>query len=87
MDLIAIIREKIESIEDGDHTSGLKAMLVHVQTAIAHLRRGQDTSDETALPMRYVAPTKHLKAASKRHIAFSLRRNLRKRRPIRSRSI
>ena len=48
MDLIAIIREKIESIEDGDHTSGLKAMLVHVQTAIAHLRRGQDTSDETA---------------------------------------
>jgi hypothetical protein len=48
MDLIAIIREKIASIEDGDHTSGLKAVLVHVQTASAHLRRGQDTSDETA---------------------------------------
>jgi hypothetical protein len=48
MDLIAIIREKIASIEDGDHTSGLKAVLLHVQTASAHLRRGQDTSDETA---------------------------------------
>lgn len=36
------------SIESGDHTSGLKAVLLHVETAAAHLRRGQDTSDETA---------------------------------------
>lgn len=48
MDLISIIREKLDGIEDGDHTSGLKAVLVHVVTATAHLQRGQDTSDETA---------------------------------------
>ena len=48
MDLIAIIREKIDAIEDGDYTSGLKAVLVHVETAAAHLQRGHDTSDETA---------------------------------------
>ncbi len=48
MDLIAIIREKIDETEDGDHTAGLKAVLLHIETAAAHLRRGQDTSDETA---------------------------------------
>ena len=48
MDLIAIIREKIERTEDGDHMSGLKAVLVHIETATAHLQRGQETSDETA---------------------------------------
>ena len=48
MDLIAIIREKLDAIEDGDYTSSLKAVLVHVETAAAHLQRGHDTSDETA---------------------------------------
>jgi len=48
MDLISIIREKIDAIEDGDHTSGLKAVLVHIETAAAHLHRGHDSADETA---------------------------------------
>lgn len=48
MDLIAIIRDKLEQTEDGDHTAGLKAVLLHIETAIAHLYRGQNTSDETA---------------------------------------
>ena len=48
MDLIAILRDKIDRIASGDHTSGLKAVLVHIATATRHLRRGQETSDETA---------------------------------------
>ena len=48
MDLIAIIRKKIDRLDDGDHIAGLKAVLLHVETAVAHLQRGQDTSDDTA---------------------------------------
>lgn len=48
MDLIATIREKLDRLEDGEHMSGLKAVLVHAESAVAHLRRGHDTSDETA---------------------------------------
>jgi hypothetical protein len=48
MDLLAIIRDKIERLGSGDHATGLKAVLVHIETATRHLRRGQDTSDETA---------------------------------------
>lgn len=48
MDLIAITRDKIERAGDGDHAAGLKAVLLHIETAVSHLTRGQETADETA---------------------------------------
>lgn len=48
MDLISITRDKIERAGEGDHTSGLKAVLLHIETAVSHFSRGQETSDETA---------------------------------------
>jgi hypothetical protein len=48
MDLVAIIRSKIDRAGEGDHAPGLKAVLLHIETAVAHLDRGQDTADETA---------------------------------------
>jgi hypothetical protein len=48
MDLISITRDKIERAGDGDHAAGLKAVLLHIETAVSHLNRGQETSDETA---------------------------------------
>lgn len=48
MDLIVITREKIERAGNGDHIAGLRAVLLHVETAVAHLVRGQDTSDDSA---------------------------------------
>jgi hypothetical protein len=47
MDIIKIIREKIDQIENGTHLTGLRAVLVHIETATAHLQRGHDTPDET----------------------------------------
>lgn len=48
MDLISITQDKIKRSGSGDHESGLKAVLLHIQTAVSHLRRGQDTADDTA---------------------------------------
>lgn len=48
MDLIATLRRKIELLEDGDYVPGLKAVLLHVETAFRHLSRGQETDDDTA---------------------------------------
>lgn len=48
MDLIAITRGKINRSGDGDHVAGLRAVLLHIETAAAHLERGSETSDDTA---------------------------------------
>src|SRR5687768_12024943 len=48
MDLVTIIRDKIERAGEGDHSPGLKAVLLHIETAVAHRDRGQDTPDDTA---------------------------------------
>ncbi len=48
MDILATLRTKINSTDDGDHSSGLRAVLLHIETGFAHLRRGQDQGDETA---------------------------------------
>lgn len=48
MDLIASLRNKIEALEVGDYVPGLKAVLLHIETAFRHLSRGQETSDDTA---------------------------------------
>jgi hypothetical protein len=48
MDLVETLRKKIDGIEDGDHVPGLKAVLLHIETAFRHLLRGQDSDDDTA---------------------------------------
>lgn len=48
MDLLATLRTKIISVQDGDHTPGLYAVLLHIETAFKHLARGQATDEETA---------------------------------------
>ncbi len=48
MDLIQILRNRIDSLEDGPYTPGLRAVLQHVQVAANHLKRGGDTLDDTA---------------------------------------
>ena len=48
MDLVDTLRKKIDVLEDGDYVTGLKAVLLHIETAFRHLSRGQDADDETA---------------------------------------
>jgi hypothetical protein len=48
MDLVATLRLKIEKLPTGDHTAGLEAVSSHIETAFAHLARGQNDDDESA---------------------------------------
>jgi hypothetical protein len=48
MDLIAILKDKIEGLEEGEYKPGLRAALLHIETAIRHLYRGQKENDDTA---------------------------------------
>jgi len=48
MDLVETLRKKILVLEDGDYIPGLKAVLLHIETAFRHLSRGQDYDDDTA---------------------------------------
>lgn len=48
MDLVDTLRKKIDVLEDGEYLPGLKAVLLHIETAFRHLSRGQDADDETA---------------------------------------
>jgi hypothetical protein len=48
MDLVDTLRKKIVVLEDGDYIPGLKAVLLHIETAFRHLSRGQESDDDTA---------------------------------------
>lgn len=48
MDILVTLRDKIEALEDGEHITGLRSVLLHIETAFRHLQRGKDTYDETA---------------------------------------
>jgi hypothetical protein len=48
MDLVDTLRKKIGVLEDGEYVPGLKAVLLHIETAFRHLSRGQETDDDTA---------------------------------------
>lgn len=48
MDLVATLRKKIEVLDDGEQVAGLKAVLLHIETAFRHLIRGQRSDDDTA---------------------------------------
>ena len=46
MDLIAILRSRIDVLPEGDYTQGIKAVFQHVEVAARHLARGQSTADD-----------------------------------------
>ncbi|MCT9118200.1 hypothetical protein N6G02_18825 [Cupriavidus gilardii] len=48
MDLVATLRNKIDVLDDGEYIPGLKAVLLHIETAFRHLSRGQEADDDTA---------------------------------------
>lgn len=48
MDLLKILRSKIDALEEGDYILGLQAVLLHIETASNHLLRGREQEDETA---------------------------------------
>lgn len=48
MDLLQILRSRIDSLETGEYTPGLRAVLQHVQVASNHLSRGVASGDDAA---------------------------------------
>ncbi|VWB45276.1 hypothetical protein BPS26883_02074 [Burkholderia pseudomultivorans] len=48
MDLVDTLRKKIDVLDEGEYVPGLRAVLLHIETAFRHLSRGQETDDETA---------------------------------------
>lgn len=48
MDLVDTLRKKILVLKDGEYIPGLKAVLLHIETAFRHLSRGQESDDDTA---------------------------------------
>jgi len=48
MDLVDTLRKKIVVLEEGEYIPGLKAVLLHIETAFRHLARGQECDDDTA---------------------------------------
>ena len=48
LDLVETLRNKIDVLDHGDHTAGLRAVLNHIVVAFRHLERGKSDKDETA---------------------------------------
>jgi hypothetical protein len=48
MDLLATLKSRIDALPKGNYLPGLRAVLLHIETAFAHLSRGQSTGEDTA---------------------------------------
>lgn len=48
MDLLSTLQSRIDSLDEGVYSPGLRAVLLHIGTAFKHLSRGQSEGDETA---------------------------------------
>lgn len=48
MNLLEILRERVDDLPDGDYMQGLKSVLQHIEVAGKHLERGQNSADDTA---------------------------------------
>ena len=48
MDLVDTLRNKIQALGDEECVLGLKAVLLHIETAFRHLSRGQENGEDTA---------------------------------------
>jgi hypothetical protein len=62
MDLLEILRARVQALPGGSHSEGLRAVVRHIEVASSHLKRGQETPDETAFTERSIAQTKALRA-------------------------
>jgi hypothetical protein len=47
MDLLESLRARLNTLPEGDHSPGLRAVLVHVEAAFKHLARAQESADES----------------------------------------
>jgi hypothetical protein len=48
MDVLEILINKLDQLPAGDHSSGLKAVRLHIEAAIRHFGRGQNDDDASA---------------------------------------
>ena len=48
MNLVETLQKKIEVLGAGEYVPGLRAVLMHIETAFKHLSRGQRTDDQAA---------------------------------------
>lgn len=48
MNLLEILRSRVDDLPEGDYMQGLKAVLQHIEVASRHLERGQTDADDTA---------------------------------------
>jgi hypothetical protein len=48
MNLLDLLKARIDTLPDGDYTLGLSSILQHIEVAENHLLRGQTNADETA---------------------------------------
>lgn len=48
MDLLAILRDRVNGLPSGEHSAGLQAVLQHAVVANQHLQRGQSVPDDSA---------------------------------------
>lgn len=48
MDLVGTLKARLDSLPEGAHTTGLRSVLLHIETAFSHLARGQASNDDTA---------------------------------------
>ena len=49
MNLLEILRSRIDSLREGDYSLGIKAILQHIEVAGRHLARGQASTDEVEI--------------------------------------
>jgi hypothetical protein len=62
MNLLSVLKERIEKIPEGEYTQGLKSVLQHIEVASRHLERGKQTSMKQHTQMPFIAPIKRLRA-------------------------
>jgi hypothetical protein len=48
MDLLAVLRKRLDALPPGDYHPGLRAVVQHVEVATSHLTRGAAQADDTA---------------------------------------
>jgi hypothetical protein len=53
MDVLKILTDKLDLLPPGDHSSGLKAVRLHIEAAIRHFERGQKNQDDAFTDVIY----------------------------------
>lgn len=63
MNLLDLLKARIDTLPDGNDTIGLRSIFQHIEVAENHLLRGQANADETASTIQFIEQIKHLKVA------------------------